>query len=172
MAFMNPTPGVANLETVLEIDYASAATVTAGVIALSAGKIVVPALTKLTVNTSNGVYEWSQLDSRSKHVVATVSTNSIVTDVVMDRDAFFGLTSATAGSMAKAGIMKAQGDKTRLAFKVRIDSPAGDGTGDTISGYGYLTQLAPSVTADQPVWQTPITLVVDGEFTITAADSL
>ena len=172
MAYMNPTPGVANLQTVVEIDFAANATITTGNVALSAGKLSIPAISKLTVTTSNGVFEWAQLDTRSKKVVATVATNSLVTDVVLDRDTFFGNTSLTSGSCAQAGILNAQVNKTKLAFKVRIDSPAGDGTGDTISGVGYITNLAPTIAAEQPVWQTPITIVVDGDFTVKSSDTL
>jgi hypothetical protein len=171
MAYINPTPGVANLQVVVELDFAANATI-GSTVTLSAGKITVPALQKLTVNTSNGTYEWAQLDSRAKKVVATVSTNSLVTDIVLDSVTFFGNASATSGSLAKKGILGAQADKTKLAFKVRMDSPTGDGTGDTISGVGYITQLAPTVTAEQPVWTTPVTIVVDGDFIIAASDSL
>jgi len=172
MAYLNPTPGVANLQTVVELDFQANATITAGSIVLSAGKIIVPAIQKLTVNASNGTYEWSQLDSRSKKVVATVSTNSLATDIVIDRTTFFGNAAATAGSLSNAGILSAQSNKSYLAFKVRFDSPTGDGTGDTMSGVGYITQLAPTINPDQPVWQTPITIVVDGDFVVKTGDTL
>ena len=170
MSYINPTPGVAHQQVIVELDLASAATLT-GNIALSSGYISVPAIQKLTINTSNGTFEWSQLDSRAKHVVATVSTNSLVTDIVVDQPTFFGNTSATAGSMAKLGILNVQSNKTKLAFKVRVDGDT-TGAGDTISGVGYITQLAPTVSADQPVWTTPMTLVVDGDFVYTAADTV
>jgi hypothetical protein len=172
MAYLNPTPGVANAQVVVELDFQANATITTGSVVLSAGKISIPAIQKLTVNTSNGTYEWAQLDSRAKKVVATVSTNSLVTDVVVDRTTFFGDSAATAGSLAKAGILSAQSNKSYLAFKVRMDSPTGDGQGDTISGVGYITQLAPTIAAEQPVWSTPLTLVVDGEFVIKTGDTL
>lgn len=172
MAYINPTPGVANLEVIVELDLAANATITTGNVTLSSGKLSIPAMTKLTVNTSNGTFEWAQLDSRAKHVVATVSSNSLVTDIILDPTTFFGNTSATGGSMQNLGILNAQANKSKLAFKVRMDSPAADGTGDTISGVGYLTQLAPSVDANQPVWQSPVTLVVDGDFTYKASDTL
>ena len=172
MAYLNPTPGVANAQVVVELDFQANATIVAGNVALSAGKLVVPAIQKLTINTSNGTYEWAQLDSRAKRVVATISTNSLVTDIVVDSLTFFGNSSATGGSLAKTGIWAAQANKSYLAFKIRIDSPTLDGTGDTISGVGYITQLAPTIAAEQPVWTTPLTLVVDGDFTLKSSDTL
>jgi hypothetical protein len=169
MSYINPTPGVAHQQVIVELDLASASTLT-GNIALTAGSISVPAIQKLTVNTSNGTFEWSQLDSRAKKVVATVSTNSLVTDIVVDRDAFFGNTTATSGSLKQIGILGVQSAKTKLAFKVRMDGDSTTGAGDTISGVGYITQLAPTISADQPVWTTPLTLVVDGDFVVTAGD--
>ena len=173
MAFLNPTPGVANKQIVVEIDFAANATITTGNVTLISGKITVPAVQKITVNTSNGTFEWSQLDSRAKHVVATVSTNSFVGDIVIDGPSFFGNASATSGSLQKKGILQAQADKDELAVKVRVDSPTGDGTGDTISaGSAYITQLAPTISADQPVWVTPITIVANGDFTVKSSDTL
>ena len=170
MSYINPTPGVTHSQVIVELDLASAATLT-GNIALTSGSITVPAIQKMTVNTSNGTFEWAQLDSRAKKVVATVSTNSLVTDIVVDRDTFFGNTAATSGSMQYVGIIGAQSNKTKLAFKVRFDGNT-TGAGDTISGVGYITQLAPTISADQPVWTTPMTLVVDGDFVYTAADTV
>lgn len=171
MAYINPTPGVANSEIVVELDFQANATITSGSIALSAGKLVIPAISKLTVTTSNGVFEWAQLDTRSKKVVATVATNSLVADIIVDHDSFFGNTALSAGSFAQAGIWAAQRNKTYLAFKIRMDGST-TGSGDTVSGVGYITNLAPTIAAEQPVWQTPVTIVVDGDFTITPNDTL
>jgi len=39
-------------------------------------------------------------------------------------------------------------------------------TGKTISGKGYITGLAPTVSADSPVWVSPITITVTGDYTV------
>ena len=64
-----------------------------------------------------------------------------------------------------------QSNKTRVAFKLRFDGNATTGAGDTINGQGYITQLAPTIDALQPVWHTPITLVVDGDFLYLSGDT-
>jgi len=38
-----------------------------------------------------------------------------------------------------------------------------------INGKGYITGLAPTVSADSPVWVTPITITVTGDYTVTDA---
>jgi hypothetical protein len=39
--------------------------------------------------------------------------------------------------------------------------------GKTITGTGYVTGLAPTVSADAPVWVSPITITVDSAYTVT-----
>jgi hypothetical protein len=39
-----------------------------------------------------------------------------------------------------------------------------------LSGEGYITGLAPTVSADAPVWVSPITITVSGEYTVAATE--
>lgn len=147
MAYINPAPGGAS-EVTLTLDVS-------GVV----GDLVVPALQDMTINNSNDVFTWSQLDEGSKLQVATTSTNSIACNIVLDETTFFGNSSATSGSAAFKGVLGLSDDKTLAGFEINVGSK-------TISGNCYVTGLALSVSAEAPVWVTPVTLTVSGEYTV------
>jgi len=46
----------------------------------------------------------------------------------------------------------------------------GGATDRFIKGQGYITGLAPTLTADAPVWVSPITITVTGEYTSSATE--
>lgn len=147
MAYINPGPGTAE-EVVLTLSVN-------GIV----GDLVVPALQDITVSASNDIFTWSQLDETAKLQVATTSTNSVSGNMVLDPTAFFGNATATAGSAAKLGCMGLSVNKTKVEFDINMGTK-------TLSGIGYVTGLSPSVSADSPVWVSPFTLTVSGEYTI------
>jgi hypothetical protein len=120
----------------------------------------VPALQDVTVNNANDVFTWTQLDEGSKLQLATTATNSLAMNIVLDETTFFGNAGATANSAAFLGIFGLSKNKSLVDFDLFI------GEGRTISGSGYVTGLAPTVSADAPVWISPITLTVTGDYTI------
>lgn len=138
-------------------------------VAGKSGALAVPYLQDVTINNANDVFSWSQLNESAKLQVATTSTNSISTNIVVDPLTFFGNVSATAGSGAKLGIIGLSQEKTLVGFTINMGNVATGGGGRTVSGNGYVTGIAPTVSADSPVWVTPMTLTVDGEYTISAA---
>ena len=74
-----------------------------------------------------------------------------------------GTTSADANSATAKGIFNLSNDKTLVYFRLYYQ---GTGSGDKyVAGSGYFTGLAPTVSADQPVWVSPLTIEVVGEFT-------
>ena len=156
MAYIYPAPGVANVQATLTLT-ASAAT----------GPIAMPALQDITINNSNDVFTWTQLDSGSKQQVATTATNSLAMNCVLDEDTFFGNAAATAGSAAKLGVFGLSKDKTLVSFSLYMGDTSSGGTGPTVTGTGYVTGLAPTVSADAPVWVSPITITVSGDYTVT-----
>jgi hypothetical protein len=123
----------------------------------------VPALQDVTVNNSNDVFTWTQLDSGSKRNIATTATNGLDMNIVLDELTFFGNVAATANTAARLGIFNLSKDKELVDFDLFI------GDGVTISGSGYITGLAPAVSADAPVWVSPITVTVDGDYTVTSS---
>ena len=162
MAYINPAPGTANQVT-LSLDVASNDTdITQG-----ASPLAVPGLQDMTINASNDVFTWSQLDSTAKKQVATTSTNSISMNLVVDQATFFGtsLGAAITGTILEQGLFGCSRNKTLINFIIRVENS----TTDTfIKGVGYITGLAPAVSADSPVWVSPITITVSGEYTVAA----
>lgn len=157
MAYIYPAPGVSGVQATLTLSIASNVSDTG---------YTIPALQDVTVNAANDVFTWTQLDSGSKLQIATTATNSLSMNIVLDQDAFFGLSSATAGTAAKAGIFGLSKDKTLVEFALYLGDTSAGGTGKTMSGEGYITGLAPTVSADQPVWVSPITITVTGDYTV------
>jgi hypothetical protein len=162
MAYIYPAPGVAGVETVLTISVSSNGADTG---------MVVPALQDMTINAANDVFTWTQLDETAKLQIATTSTNSISMNIVLDQATFFGTgDGADAGSTINRadeyGIFGLSTEKVKIDFDLYLGDTDGGAAGKTISGTGYVTGLAPTVSADSPVWVTPITITVTGEYTV------
>jgi hypothetical protein len=155
MAYIYPAPGVAAAEVVLTLTDASA-TLT--------GNIVVPALQDITVNANNDLFTWTQLDEASKLQVATTATNSLDMNIVLDQTTFFGTGGTT--TMANVGIIGLSTRKTLVGFSLYLGDTSAGAVGKTMSGNAYVTGLAPTVSADAPVWVSPITLTVTGDYTV------
>lgn len=123
------------------------------------GDLDIPYLQDVTINNANDTFTWSQLDESAKLQVATTATNSISGNIVVDPTTFFGDSGATSGSAEFKGLIGLSTDKSEVEFSINIGAK-------TVSGVGYVTGLAPAVSADSPVWVTPITISVSGEYTI------
>lgn len=121
--------------------------------------LAVPTLQDVTINNANDVFTWSQLNESAKLQVATTATNSISSNIVVELTTFFGDAAAEAGSAAKLGLLGLSVNKTKVDFEINLGTK-------TISGVGYVTGLAPATSADAPVWVTPITITVSGEYTV------
>lgn len=168
MAYINPGPGTSS-QIVLSIDTTSASTVTGTpptAIALGVAAITVPALQDITINAANDVFTWSQLDSTAKQQIATTSTNSVSMNIVLDDATFFGTTlnAAQSGTVAEQGLLGLSRNKTPICFTIKMRENAS--TDRVLKGQGFITGLAPTVTADAPVWVTPITITVTGEYIV------
>jgi hypothetical protein len=125
----------------------------------ASGNLVVPTLQDVTINNANDVFTWSQLNESAKLQVATTATNSIATNIVVENLSFFGNAAASSNSAVKLGLLGLSTEKTETNFSINLGTK-------TISGVGYVTGLAPSVSADAPVWVTPVTITVSGEYTV------
>lgn len=171
MAYINPAPGTTS-QIVLSIDTVASSTITGDpptAIALGASPLVVPAIQDITVNAANDVFTWSQLDSTAKQQIATTSTNSVSMNIVVDDAAFFGTTLASVqtDTVAAQGLLGLSRNKTFIAFTLKMRENAS--TDRILKGRGYITGLAPTVSADAPVWVSPITITVTGEYLVAAS---
>lgn len=154
MAYIYPAPGVSGVQLTLTLKVTGDTT-----------GLAVPALQDITLNNANDVFTWTQLDSGSKKQIATTATNSLSGNIVLDQDTFFGVT--TVGEVAKTkGIFGLSKDKQIVNFELYMGDESDGSTGKTISGSGYVTGLAPTVSADSPVWVSPFTLTVTGDYTV------
>jgi hypothetical protein len=156
--YIYPAPGVGGVEATLKIHRTSKAADSAG--------LAIPSLQDITVNAANDVFTWTQLDEGSKKQIATTATNSISMNLVLDQTSFFGTTGPGGTSAAAAGIFGLSSDKSLIVFDLYLGDESTGGAGKTISGSGYITGLAPTVSADSPVWVSPITITVTGDYTV------
>ncbi len=148
MAYINVSPSGSN--ATIQISTASIATTSSG--------YIVPALQDVTINNAAGVFNWTTLDSFSQSAVPTPATNSVSANMVVDSTTFF------TGSNGVAGLFDLSNDATEVNFRVYFN---GRGTGAKyVSGTGYITNLAPTVNPTAPVWVSPITISVSGDFTV------
>jgi len=159
MAYIYPAPGVTNVEATLKIHKTSKAADSTG--------LAIPALQDMTINAANDVFTWTQLDETAKLQIATTSTNSISMNIVLDQTTFFGTTGSGGSTAAASGIFGLSVDKAKVVFDLYLGDTDAGGAGKIISGSGYITGLAPTVSADSPVWVSPITITVTGEYTVT-----
>jgi hypothetical protein len=137
----------------------STATITSST---ASGVISVPSLQNITLNNGNGVFRWKQLDSTSEKAIAIAATNQISANIVLDDTTFFGDSGATVGTAAKNGLFKLSNDKTLMHFRLYWSGVA---SGDKyVEGTGYFTGLAPTVSGDQPLWVSPLTIEVVGDY--------
>ena len=124
--------------------------------------MILPYLQDITINNSTGVYRWKTLDNTAENAATTPATNSISMNIVVDETTFFGA-SNTINSVVADGILGTSKNKTRVHFEIGLE---GAESGDvTLSGQGFISGLAPTVNMDAPVWVTPITIEVDGDYT-------
>lgn len=175
MPYIYPAPGVSAKQILLRVaKYESGGDYT------GAGDVLtVPALQDITVNAANDVFTWTQLDENAKKNIATTATNSLSMNLVLDQDRFFGSTTNEDGSTTNVadstgakGIFGLSNDKDLVVFDLYLGDTSDGSEGKFITGNGYITGLAPTVSADAPVWVSPITITVDGAYTIGTAATL
>ena len=123
--------------------------------------LTVPYMQDITINNSTGVFRWKTLDETAESAATTPATNQVTLNVVVDDKAFFGNASAT-DAIVNTGLYGASKNKTRVYFEIAFN---GKTVGQNyLSGSGFISGLAPTVNPDAPLWVTPITIEVDGDF--------
>lgn len=156
--YIYPAPGTTNVEATLTLHHTSKTADTTG--------MLVPSLQDITVNAANDVFTWTQLDAGSKKQIATTATNSLGMNLVLNQDTFFGTTGSGGTTAVTSGILGMSTDKTRVQFDLYLGDESDGTAGKFMSGFGYITGLAPTVSADAPVWVSPITITIDSDYTV------
>lgn len=158
MSYIYPAPGVSGVQATLKLSVASNVADTG---------LNIPALQDVTVNAANDVFTWTQLDSGSKLQIPTTATNSLSMNIVLDQAVFFGASgTAPVDTAAEYGVFGLSTNKVKVEFELYMGDTDGAAAGKTISGVGYVTGLAPTVSADSPVWVSPITITVTGDYSV------
>ena len=99
-------------------------------------------------------------------VLPTTATNSLGMNLVLNQVTFFGDSTGETDSAVKDGVFGLSTNKTRVQFDLYLGEESDGTAGKYMSGFGYITGLAPTVSADSPVWVSPITITVDSDFTV------
>lgn len=178
MAYINATTQVNRVKLVLvkydatahstltASDFYSAVNASTGALTLVAGAIELPGIQDITINNSNGSFRWKQLDQSGENVITTNATNSLSGNFVLDPTTFFGVGGGS--TAAQKGVFNLSNERTEVAFMI---APSGATTGATpdnylLMGTGFISALAPTVSADSPVWVSPVTVEVNGDYTL------
>ena len=156
--YIYPAPGVVGVQATLKVHHTSKSADSTG--------LTVPSLQDITVNAANDVFTWTQLDAAAKKQIATTSTNSLGMNLVLSQESFFGTGTAPTTTAAGAGVFGLSTQKALVEFDLYMGDESDGSTGKTLNGTGYVTGLAPTVSADAPVWVSPITITIDSDYTV------
>ena len=126
--------------------------------------ITVPFVQDLTITNSTGVYSYTTFSDVDMRKLSTPADNEASTNVVVDNLAYFGDSAATANTAPFLGIASLSTNKNNLDFEIYWNGTAANAY--FYSGSGFITSLAPTTSPDAPVWVTPLTIAVDGAFTV------
>lgn len=125
--------------------------------------LLLPQMQDITINNATGVFRFKTLDNTAESAVTTPATNQITINAVVDADAFFGTGAGSIDTVVDTGLIGVSTSKTKVFFQAAFDGR--DTASKYLSGSGFISGLAPTVNMDSPVWVTPITIEVDGDYT-------
>ena len=154
----NPINVSAGNEAVLHLSATSGAEAN-----VSANALVVLGMQDITVNNTTGVFRFKTLDDTAESAVTTPATNQISLNCIVDNTVFFGTGTGGDDDAKENGLFGVSKNKTKVYFNVYLDGT--DSTSTFLAGEGFVSGLAPTVNMDSPVWVTPVTIEVDGDFT-------
>jgi len=123
---------------------------------------VVPLVQDISVSTAPGTVRYSTLDSTSSSAFTTVVENEVSFNMLLDDDAFFGITDVN-NTVKNAGLFDTSNSKTEVFFSVAFEGS--DASDYYLHGKGFIAGLAPSASIDQAVWISPGSIIVNGPLT-------
>lgn len=132
---------------------------------ISANTITVPYIQDVTITNATGVFTYTTFSDVDQRKLSTPANNEISTNIVIDKEAYFGNANAAANTAANLGIANLSINKVSLDFAVYWTGQT-VGNADPIStGTGFITNLAAKTTPTAPVWVSPMNIAVDGALT-------
>ena len=132
-------------------------------------------LQDITVNNSTGIFSWVDFCSTDMNKITTPADNSISTNMVVDKDTFFGDGTTPPVTALDYGVNGLASNKIYVQWVLvmnggldadtvaRAGVPATEGI--WYRGTGFLTSIAPTVSPDSPVWVSPLEVAVTGSLT-------
>jgi hypothetical protein len=133
-------------------------------LANTAATITVPFVQDLTITNATGVYSYTTFSDVDMRKLSTPADNEASTNVIVDDLAYFGNSAATANTAPFLGIASLSTNKNTLDFEIYWNGTSANAY--FYSGSGFITSLAPTTSPEAPVWVTPLTIAVDGSFTV------
>lgn len=128
-----------------------------------AGPLAISSLQDVSMPMAKETFTWTQMDYSGKRQIPTTSSNSLTTNIVLDKDGWEGV--AVNGNVVVSGSAANQGLFGLTTSGQRCDVAWNIGA-STYSAEGYVTGVTPAVSTDSPVWVTPITITIDGDITL------
>jgi hypothetical protein len=126
----------------------------------------VTCLQDITITNSTGVFSWTDFCQLDMQKITTPADNSVETNIVLEDDRFFGTDPAAVNPTAvDLGVNGLSSQKQYVQFVVVMNGDL-DGTAGKrwYQGFGYITSIAPTVNPEAPVWVSPMTIAVTGDF--------
>lgn len=122
-------------------------------------------LQDITITNSTGIYSWTDFCSIDTNKITTPADNEITTNVVIDAENWFGNASAGNTTAAYNGVSGLSINKIPVSFQIVLNGNDTTANAFYYEGVGYISALAPTVSPEAPVWVSPLTIAVDGQFT-------
>lgn len=126
----------------------------------------VTCLQDVTITNSTGIFSWTDFCSIDTNKITTPADNEITTNLVIDDIGFFGNASAANTSAVFNGVNGLSINKIPVSFRLILNGGATSNGAFYYQGLGYVSSLAPTVSPEAPVWVSPLTIAVDGTFTV------
>ena len=122
-------------------------------------------LQDITITNSTGIYSWTDFCSIDTNKITTPADNEITTNVVLDPENWFGNANLTANTAGYYGVSGLSINKVPVSFQIVMNGNNTSNNAFYYEGVGYISALAPTVSPEAPVWVSPLTIAVDGQFT-------
>lgn len=128
------------------------------------GKLDVTCLQDITISNSTGIFSWTDFCSNAINKLTTPADNEISTNMVIDTVKFFGDSALTGAALN--GVDGISRSRTKIQFMVVMNGSDTTSGAQYYKGEGYITNIAPTVSPDSPVFVSPMTIAVTGAYEV------